>query len=478
MLHPSGKPVTVSPVFANVGVEFWYGQKLGQLIAEMYLDARVVVLTAAEDTPPIIAQDVRVVAAGILFECGPRILLVHRDDGLGWGFPGGGIEEGETPEEAARRETYEEIGLRYTRPLLFWHVQEFAGIGFATFVADVDEQFIPRLNWEHDDYRWATLDEARAMHLHPGVYATLFRGGVVALATDAYNATQERDRDGKWTAQGMSEGLEDLVDLEANDPSLGPDDPVERTKWALRRVINAPEEDKRFKAKLRREAQRVLRQMESAPAMDATPTKALQKALQRWGAKWIDRFDLMANKISLDFAARNQRATETAMQSAFKRAGFTVAFKPTRASIEAYRAIAAEQVGLIKSIAQKFHTDVEAHVWESVKRGADMRTLSKKLEKTYGITRKRASLIARDQNNKAKATIEAVRHQQLGIKQAIWMHSHAGKEPRPTHVKMNNKLYDLATGMYDSDPRVQRYIHAGELINCRCTMRPYIPGFG
>lgn len=392
MMHPSGKPITVGPVFANVGVQAWYDRELLQLITEMYFDARAKVLTAAEDTPPVIATDVRTVAAGIMFICGDRLLLVHRSDGLGWAFPGGGIEEGETPEEAARRETFEECGVRYTRPLNFSHVQEFAGIGFATFVGWCEEPFEPTLNDEHDGYQWVTREEARAMHLHPGVFSTLFAGGV------------------------------------------------------------------------------------SATASDAGPTKALQKALERWGSQWIKRFDLMAHKIADDFAARNQRATEAAMQGAFKRAGFTVAFKPTKASIEAYRVVAAEQVGLIKSIAQKFHTDVEAQVWESVKRGADMRTLSKKLEKTYGITRKRASLIARDQNNKAKATIEAVRHQQLGIKQAIWMHSHAGKEPRPTHVRMNGRLYDLETGMYDSDEG--RYVHPGELINCRCTMRPYIPGFG
>lgn len=207
----------------------------------------------------------------------------------------------------------------------------------------------------------------------------------------------------------------------------------------------------------------------------AGPTKQLQRALEKWGTQWIDKFDLMAQKISLNFAQQNQRATETAVQGAFRRAGFTVPFKPTRASIEAYKSVAAEQVGLIKSIAQKYHTDVQTLVWESVKRGGDMATLSKELADKYGITKKRAALIARDQNRKAKAVYEAVRHQELGIRQGIWMHSHAGKEPRPTHVKMNNKLYDLDKGMWDEDEG--KWVQPGELINCRCTMRPFIPGF-
>lgn len=212
-------------------------------------------------------------------------------------------------------------------------------------------------------------------------------------------------------------------------------------------------------------------------AFDAQPVniKQLERQLDKWGRQWIKRFDVMSLKISLDFATRSKNATEVAVKSALAKQGFTVPFRPTKASVEAYKIIAAEQVGLIKSIAQKYHTDVQSSVWESVKRGGDLKTLSKQLQKTYGVTKKRAALIARDQNAKAKATIERVRHQEMGIRQAIWMHSHGGKEPRPSHVKMNNKLYDLAKGMYDPDEG--KYIHPGELINCRCTMRPYIPGF-
>ncbi len=57
------------------------------------------------------------------------------------------------------------------------------------------------------------------------------------------------------------------------------------------------------------------------------------------------------------------------------------------------------------------------------------------------------------------------------------MHSRAGKEPRVTHLKMNGKLYELSKGMFDPDPQVQKYVLPGELINCRCTKRVYIPGF-
>jgi 8-oxo-dGTP pyrophosphatase MutT (NUDIX family) len=52
-------------------------------------------------------------AAGIaLFDADGRLLLArHVDDGH-WGTPGGGVEPGEAPRAAARREFEEELGLR------------------------------------------------------------------------------------------------------------------------------------------------------------------------------------------------------------------------------------------------------------------------------------------------------------------------------------------------------------------------------
>lgn len=43
---------------------------------------------------------------------GDRLLLLRSSYREAWGFPGGGVQAGETPEQALRRELVEEIGLR------------------------------------------------------------------------------------------------------------------------------------------------------------------------------------------------------------------------------------------------------------------------------------------------------------------------------------------------------------------------------
>jgi SPP1 gp7 family putative phage head morphogenesis protein len=213
-----------------------------------------------------------------------------------------------------------------------------------------------------------------------------------------------------------------------------------------------------------------------ALALDATrsPTVNLRNTLATWGRKWSARFDRMSVKIAHGFARRNFQMTENSMRDALKTAGFTVKFAPTRGMREAYRAVLAENVGLIKSIQSQYLTAVQSHVWQSVQRGSDMATLSRKLQDEYGVSNRRAALISRDQNAKAKATIENTRRDELGIRQAIWQHSSAGKEPRPSHIAMHGQVFNIREGLYDDDEG--EWVLPGQLINCRCTSRAVIPG--
>lgn len=201
-------------------------------------------------------------------------------------------------------------------------------------------------------------------------------------------------------------------------------------------------------------------------AMDATPAEALARELADLGAQWQERFYSAAPKMARWFARSTERRSADSMRRILKDAGVSVKFQMTPVMRDVFEATVAENVGLIKSIPQKYHTEVEGLVMRSVTAGRDLGYLTDELQARYGITRRRAALIARDQNNKATASMTRARQQELGIEEAVWLHSHGGKEPRRTHLANSGNRYKVSEGWYDPDPKVRRHIWPGELINC------------
>lgn len=210
-------------------------------------------------------------------------------------------------------------------------------------------------------------------------------------------------------------------------------------------------------------------------AQDALPAAELQKAVRALVRQWQRNFNRASEQLADYFATAVEDRSDAALKKILRDGGYSVEFKMTKGMQDIFRSTVNANVSLIKSIPQKYLTEVEGMVMRSVQTGRDLSELSKDLQKQFGITRRRAELIARDQNNKATSAFNRVRQQELGITKAIWVHSHAGKEPRPTHLKMNGKQYDINEGMYD--PAVGKNIFPGELINCRCVGRSVIPGF-
>ena len=214
-----------------------------------------------------------------------------------------------------------------------------------------------------------------------------------------------------------------------------------------------------------------------ALGQDATPAKELEKALKELAKRWDKRFDKAAKELADYFSLAVNRRSEASLRAILKRGGWSVSFRMTPAMRDVFNATKAENVALIKSIATQYHTQVQTLVMQSVTAGRDLKTLTDELTQRYGISRRRAALIARDQNNKATAVMTRARQQGLGITEAIWLHSHGGKEPRRTHLANDGKRYNIAEGWYDPDPKVRKRIWPGTEINCRCVSKSIIKGF-
>ena len=164
-----------------------------------------------------ILKDATKHAAGILVVADDGdILLLKRagvegqDNFVGhWALPGGGVEDGETPEQGALREAREEIGLDVAPESLIDldKVRTETGMGFHTFGVHAKQKIQPKLNDEHLGYGWFSPD-ALPTPMHPAVEAMLKKeiaaedvegpigDSALSMALDR-DSVREKDVDGR-----------------------------------------------------------------------------------------------------------------------------------------------------------------------------------------------------------------------------------------------------------------------------------------
>ena len=192
------------------------------------LAARAMAIIAMDKAPP--AAEIR--GAGIAFTTPQgETLFLKRGAGSDhegmWCLPGGGIEPGETPEQAAMRESREEIGaLPYGERLRFAETHH-EGVHFTTFHQPITHRFTPKLNHEHTEHQWAGTGQVPEP-LHPGVRKAL------AQLTPQEESTQAPP------AQDEAEEAKDCAEMAADEAmtfrNSRPDDRMAFDRGTVRRI--------------------------------------------------------------------------------------------------------------------------------------------------------------------------------------------------------------------------------------------------
>lgn len=118
-----------------------------------------------------------------------------------------------------------------------------------------------------------------------------------------------------------------------------------------------------------------------------------------------------------------------------------------------------QNASLIKSLPEQELERISGDIERGLQQGQRFTDIAKEIQKSYGITHRRAKLIARDQTTKLNASLTRLRQEEVGGTSYYWQTSD-DERVRPTHKANDGKLF-----YWDKPPKTG---HPGHDINCRC----------
>lgn len=156
-------------------------------------------------------------------------------------------------------------------------------------------------------------------------------------------------------------------------------------KWYQRQLLA---EIREMNDEVRREIVNAIRSnplaQDSNLAMDANPVTFIKRLLDSLARKWVDRFINKALPISDELMDKTQSAVDRGLLVSRRRESMTINMQWTDAMLERREAIIAENVSLIRSIPEKYFTEVEGMVYRAVAHGGDRKILADEIERNFG----------------------------------------------------------------------------------------------
>ena len=171
---------------------------------------------------------------------------------------------------------------------------------------------------------------------------------------------------------------------------------------------------------------------------------------------------LGAEAVGVEIARFNKKQSEKINNSIF---GFDI-FVDEPWLGDQLQLFASQNAQLIKSLPEQELERVAGTVERGLQQGSRFTDIAKEIQKSFGITHRRAKLIARDQTTKLNASLTRLRQEEVGVEEYIWQTS-ADERVRPTHKANDGKKF-----RWDQPPA--KTGHPGHDVNCRCVARPVL----
>lgn len=205
----------------------------------------------------------------------------------------------------------------------------------------------------------------------------------------------------------------------------------------------------------------------------ASQARILTNALMK---KFNGMFALKAKPLAEKFAKSSDKASSSAVHGSLRElsGGLSLGTRTLDADTkQVLIASIAENVGLIKSIPQKYLQGIQGAVMRSITSGQGLEDLLPYIQKHRGITFKRARFIAYDQTRKTMNSLSRGRLEKLGMEEFQWLHTGGGTHPRKLHQELSGKVF-----RFDSPPIINKETGArgfpGDEPGCRCRMKAVI----
>jgi SPP1 gp7 family putative phage head morphogenesis protein len=131
-----------------------------------------------------------------------------------------------------------------------------------------------------------------------------------------------------------------------------------------------------------------------------------------------------------------------------------------------------DNVRLVKSLALDQLDDLKGVVTRGARQGLHHSVIAEQIQQRFGVTQRRAALIATDQVGKLNGELNQVRQQNLGLRRYRWSSSQ-DERVRPGHRLLNGTIQS-----WDKPPVVDQRTgergHPGQPVRCRCQAIPII----
>lgn len=150
----------------------------------------------------------------------------------------------------------------------------------------------------------------------------------------------------------------------------------------------------------------------------------------------------------------NRKEFEAVLKSVYR---VDVITKAPAALQQALGVFEAQNIALIKSIPVQALATLQGKIVDAVRTGATLKDTQAMIRNTYGVTDRRAALIARDQVGKLNGQLTRLRQEAMGITEYLWRGILDARE-RPEHVAREGRKYS-----WDKPPDDG---HPGEPIRC------------